>query len=145
MLNIQCEMFSNKMLPCLRELWFSLFSYIRRLLTLPTPLQKAVLSPGKIPGHWGRRNITRLFPDCYLALTNCCHTGMMYPSMPGPLIDHKKPKCRFYIKYSNFFSWIHWPNKKTFVAQIWSRDHTFATSTLKKKNESILYLENTKI
>lgn len=89
--------------------------------------------------HWARKTNTRLFLDCYLAPTNWCHVGMLYPVEPEPLTDHKKPKFRLIENICVFLRSLHWPNKKIFVAQIWSKDHTFATSKLGKKWICILF------
>jgi len=82
---------------------------------------------------------TGLFPDCSLAPTNCCYTGMLYLVVLEPLTNRKKPKYRFYIKNILIFKITTLAKQKTCVAQIWFKYHMFATSKL-RKNVSVLYL-----
>lgn len=132
-------MFSNQTLLCLRGL-----SFYSSLAISGCSLISALQCRRKFLDT----EAERLVPDSFLTvlqLHNCCHKGTLDPVVPEPLTDHEKPKSRFFIKYSNVFKVTTLAKQKTFVAQIWSKDHMFATSKL-GRNESVPYLkENTKV
>lgn len=113
----------------------SLSSYITLSLNPSTHCRRWASLLVKSLEHWARKTNTRLFLDCSLAPTNWCHIGMLYPVEPELLINYKKPTCIFLHKIFVFFkiTTMAKQKKRLFVAQIWIKDHTFATSKSGKK------------
>lgn len=68
---------------------------------------------------------------------------MLYSVEPKPLTNHKKTKSRFLYKIFKFFN-DHYTGQTFFVAQYGPKiTHLQLLGHI--KNESVLYLENTKI